>query len=183
MKKLSIFILVLLLLFVFGCGKKVMVVKVAPTENNLKQYNNSSQDNIDGSEKYLKQAKRLYADGNYGQAQKQCEKAIALNHRNWGAHYYLGLAMQKKREYTVSIEALGVSLKYSPDNKYLKSEIHYAIGYSWEKLGEPKKAIEQYKQALAFNPGNDSARKARNRIKVRKTMDNWDKSREIEYEG
>ncbi len=183
MKKLSIFVLALLLLFAMGCGKKVAIVKVAPTENNLNRYNSPSQDNIGGSDKHLKQAKRFFADGKYRQAQKHCEKAIALNHRNWGAHYYLGLAMQKKREYTVSIEALGVSLKYSPDNKYLKSEIHYAIGYSWEKLGVPKKAVEEYKQALAYNPGNDSARKARSRMKVQKTMENRDKRRKIDFDG
>ena len=83
----------------------------------------------------------------------------------------------------LSIEALGVSLKYAPNNKFVKSEIHYAIGYSWENLGNQKKAMEEYDQALAFNPGNDSARQAQNRIKVNKTMKNWDKGREIKYDG
>ncbi len=183
MKKLSVSILILLLFFTLGCNKKVTVVKVASAEDNLNQYDSPSQDNINGSENHLQQAKRFYAEGKYSQARKHCEKAIELDHRNWGAHYYLGLTLQKRKEYTVSIEALGVSLKYAPNNKFVKSEIHYAIGYSWENLGNQKKAMEEYDQALAFNPGNDSARQAQNRIKVNKTMKNWDKGREIKYDG
>lgn len=182
MRKLFIFVLALLILFLLGCSKKVTVVKVAPIDYNVR-YDSPSQENVDGSDKHLQQAKRFYANGKYKQARKHCEKAIALNHRNWGAHYYLGLAMQKKREYTVSIEALGVSLKYSPDNKYVKSEIHFAIGLNWEKLGNSKRAFEEYKHALAFNPGNDSARRARNRLKVNKTMENWGKDVETNFDG
>jgi len=183
MKKLFVPFLILLLLTSFGCSKKVTVVKVSPDRDSQAQYSSPSQDNIDGSENHLRQAKRFYIDGKYNQARKQCEKAIALNHRNWEAHYYLGLAMQKKNEYTISIEALGVGLKYAPDNRYVKSEIHFAIGYSWERMGKPTKAMEEYDQALAFNPGNDTARKAKSRVKVNKTMKNWDKSREIDYDG
>jgi len=182
MRKPFIFVSALLILFMLGCSKKVTVVKVAPIEYN-ERYDNPSDENIDSSDRYLQQAKRFYTNGKYKQARNHCEKAIALNHRNWGAHYYLGLAMQKKREYTVSIEALGVSLKYSPDNKYVKSEIHFAIGLSWEKLGEPGRAFQEYKQALAYNSGNDSARKARNRLKVKKTMENWGKDIRINHDG
>ncbi len=182
MKKIAIAFMILLLLTLIGCSKKMTVVTVTPDRTNP-QYSSPSQENINGSENHLRQAKRFYADGKYSQARKQCEKAIALNHRNWEAHYYLGLAMQKKDEYTISIEALGVGLKYAPDNKYVKSEIHFAIGYSWERLNEPKKAMTEYDQALAFNPGNDAARQAKNRIKVDKTMKNWDKDHKGKYDG
>ena len=118
-------------------------------------------------------SKKFYYNGKYKQARKHCEKAIKFNHSNWEAHYYLGLTMQKKREYAIAVEALGVSLKYSPENRFVRSELHLAIGYSWEKLGNAKKAGTEYSLAIQYNPENQEAIEARNRMKVDKTMKNW----------
>jgi tetratricopeptide (TPR) repeat protein len=166
-----------------GCGKKVVIVKAEQPEVNKQKPAPPPVQNPKASDQHLQQAKKFFAQGKYKQAKKHCEKAIEFNHRNWEAHYFLGLAMQKKNDYMVSIEILGTGLKYAPDNKYVKSEIHYAIGYSWENLGKLDKASKEYQLALSYNSGNKTARQARNRIKIEKTMKKWGKDKEIEYEG
>lgn len=183
MKYLGSILLCILLLLAVGCSKKVVVIKASPAETGRSQTIDASKANIQASNNHLEQAKMAYARKKFKQAQKHCEKAIEFNHRNWEAHYYLGLSLQKRREYTVAIEQFGVCLKYSPKNNYLKSEIHYAIGVSWEELGDYKNAEQSYGKALAFNPENKMAQKAKNRIKIDKTMKGWGNRKKTRGEG
>ncbi len=175
--------LCLLLPGLIGCSKKVIVVKTDPAETHKSVDSHASNDNIIASNNHLAQAKKFYVEEKYKQTLKHCEKAIQFNRRNWEAHYYLGLAMQKRKEYARSIEVLGTGLEYCPDNKFVKSEIHYAIGYNWENLGHFSNADKEYTMALEFNPKNSSARDAQNRIKMEKTIKNWGKKKKIEYDG
>jgi tetratricopeptide (TPR) repeat protein len=182
MKYLSILFLILTALILFNCGGGKTNIKYSAEI----YYNNQSKptdENMAASEEFLKLAKRAYADENYGMTINNCENAIDLNHRNWSAHYYLGLAMQKKREYAVSIEAFMVSLKFSPDSKYIKSDLHYSIGLSFERQGDLDKAHQEYVTALNFNSENSSAKTARNRVKIEKTMQNWSRDRQINHGG
>jgi len=173
MRKFLLLSLSLVLLIMAGCTRKVVIVKTQPSEAKKAIIVHPTKTEIASSENHLRQAKKFYYNGKYKQARKHCEKAIKFNHSNWEAHYYLGLTMQKKREYAVAVEALGVSLKYSPENRLVRSELHLAIGYSWEKLGNAKKAGTEYSLAIQYNPENQEAIEARNRMKVDKTMKNW----------
>nr|MBN2278455.1 hypothetical protein [candidate division Zixibacteria bacterium] len=183
MRIFTLFIVMISILMAMGCSKKMVVIKTQPSGEEHAAYSHPSKSSLEASDEALREAKQLYYRDKYKQAQKQCEKAIEFNHRNWEAHYYLGLAMQKRKSYELSIEALGVGLKYSPDNKLVKSEIHLAIGNSWEKLGELGNADKEYELALEFNPDNQYARDAKNRLKVQKTMKNWGKDVERDYDG
>jgi tetratricopeptide (TPR) repeat protein len=183
MKKLTVILLAILLLFVLGCSKKVVVVKTTPAEKEQPTVAHKGKVNDEASNNHLRQAKKFYFKGKYKQTQHHCEKAIDFNHRNWEAHYYLGLAMQKRRYYDRAVETLAVGLKFAPDNNFVKSEIHYAIGYSWEKMGEHSNAGKAYKMALSYNPENQEARDARNRLKVEKTIKNWGKDKDRHPEG
>ena len=182
MKNIPIILACLTALFLSGCGGTKINVEYS-AESYYANPVQASDEAVAASDIILKRAKKLYAREKYGKVIKHCEQAIELNHRNWNAHYYLGLAMQKKREYVVSVQALMVGLKYSPDNKFVKSEIHYSIGLSLERMGDLDNAFEEYSLSLNFNSGNESARKARNRVKVEKTMQNWSKGRKIKYDG
>jgi len=174
----------LTLLIAGGCGgNKTVETEIIISERHQDYQLEPEPKNIERSDFHLAKAKKFYARGNYKNVKMHCEKAIAFNNKNWEAYYYLGLAMQKRREYAESIETLKVGLVLSPDNKYVKSDIHCTLGINWEKLGRPEKARDEYKNALAFNSGNSMARKGLNRIKVEKTLRNWDKNRGIENEG
>jgi tetratricopeptide (TPR) repeat protein len=176
--------LVLTLIFAGGCGGGGSTqTRVIITEKTRNYDSEPTAKNIEKSNFHLAKAKKFYSRGKYKQVKKHCEKAIAYNPQNWEAYYYLGLAMQKRREYAESIKTLEVGLVLSPNNKYVRSDIHCTLGINWENLGRPEKARNEYNQALAFNSGNSIARKGLNRIKVKKTLRNWDKKREIEHEG
>jgi len=184
MRIFTMIILSLLILAVTGCSKKMITIKTQPqAEKKAYEIHPDKNANIHASEVQLRQAKQFFAREKFKQAQKHCEKAIEFNHRNWEAHYYLGLTMQKRKNYEVAIEVLGVGLKYSPDNSLVKSEIHYAIGSSWAQLGEFVNANKEFELALTFNPDNQFARDAKNRIKVKKTMKNWGKNADKKHDG
>lgn len=183
MRILSISLLCALLLFVVGCTKKVVVIKAPPAEKKQHVIVHSTGVNIESSNNHFKQAKKFYAKGNYKQAMKHCEKAIEFNHRNWKAHYYLGLTMQKRNQDARAIEVFGAGLKYSPDNNLIRSEIQFAIGVSWENLGKLNNAHQAYNLALVLNPDNRSAREAKKRVKIEKTLKNWRKMKKSGYDG
>jgi len=65
----------------------------------------------------------------------------------------------------------------------VKAEMHFSLGYCFENMGRLDEARKEYETSLTYNPGNDSARKGSNRVKVEKTLKNWGKDKEIEYEG
>jgi len=175
MRKSLLLLLCAILLFAAGCTKKVVVIKSERPPSNKAVIVHPSKENTVASNNHLKQAKKFYYKGKYKQAKKHSEKAIEFNHSNWEAHYYLGLSMQGRRQYATAIEVLGVSLKYSPENHMVRSELHMAIGHSWEKLGDIRKASSEYALALEYNPANQEARDARKRLKIDKTMNKWGK--------
>ena len=117
------------------------------------------------------------------QALQHCEKAIQFNHNNWEAHYYMGLAMQQKREYAASIEALKLSLKLGPDNNIIKSEMHFNLALGFEKMDMIDRAQAEYNQSLTFNSGNQMAREGLDRLKVKKMKKTVKKSRSKNYDG
>lgn len=180
--KATLIIVIFLALLLSACGGTKMNIEYS-SETYYANPVQASDEAVAASDIILKRAKKLFAKQKYGKVVNFCEQAIELNHRNWGAHYYLGLAMQKKHEYVVSVQALMVGLKYSPDNKFIKSDLHYSIGLSLERMGDLDNAFEEYGLSLNFHSGNRSARKARNRVKIEKTMQDWSKSRQIDYDG
>jgi tetratricopeptide (TPR) repeat protein len=183
MKTYLILLVSMALLFSLGCSKKIVVVKASPPDQNQSQTISAEKSNTKASDNHLRQAKQFYAQKRYKQARKHCEKAIDFNHRNWEAHYYLGLSLQRRKNYTISIEAFSVCLKYSPKNNFLKSEIHYAIGYNWEQMGHFNKAEREYAVALDFNPDNRTALDAKNRISIEKALKGWKKRKKSNYDG
>jgi len=173
----------LFLFIIVGCGKETTVVQPGPEQNNYPQIAGAAADNQIASNQHLQQAKMFYARDKYKQAMQHCDKAIEFDNRNWEAYYYLGLVMQKHKDYAQSIETLSDGLKFAPDNKMVKAEIHCALGYSWESLGRYEEAGTQYNLALSLNPLNEPARKGKNRIEVEKTLKGWGRNKDIDYEG
>ena len=95
----------------------------------------------------------------------------------------MGLAMQQKREYAASIEALKLSLKLGPDNNIIKSEMHFNLALGFEKMDMIDRAQAEYNQSLTFNSGNQMAREGLDRLKVKKMKKTVKKSRSKNYDG
>lgn len=182
MKKLLMLLVCGLAFILFACsggGNTVVIKHEEPTASKA----DNRPTNVEASDNHLNQAKVMYVKGKYKQTIDHAEKALAFNERNWEAYYYLGLAMQKRRDYQPSLDVFAKGLRYSPDNRFVRSEIHFALGFSWEQMGIFDKATNEYTAALEFNPENIDARQATNRIKIEKTMKGWGKDAKSKIDG
>ncbi len=183
MKKPLILSSILFIFVIVGCGKEIVIINPGSENSGQVSASRPEVDNATASSQHLQQAKMFYARDKFKQAMQHCEKAIEFDNRNWEAYYYMGLIMQNRKEYAQSIETFSDGLKFAPDSKLVKAELHCALGYSWENLGKFEEARTQYNLALSLNPQNESARKGKNRIEVEKTLKNWGKDKKINYEG
>ena len=181
--KSTVLVLFFFILFIIGCGKEVTIIKTSPAERPQIETSKPTHENINASNHHLQQAKLFYEKDRFKQARQHCEKAISFDSRNWEAYYYLGLTMQRQKDYVIAIEKLNEGLKVAPDNGIVRAEIHYAIGYSWERIGRLVEAGMHYDRALGYNPEYDSAREGKDRVKAGKRSKKWGKDKEIDGKG
>jgi len=182
-RKLFLILIPVVLLIALGCSKEVVVVQTGAETTPSTVVMRNPETNFNASIEHLRQAKIFYARDKYKQALQHCEKAVSFDSRNWEAYYYMGLCMQKRKDFARAVETIRTGLKYVPENKLVKAEMHFALGYCFENMGRLDEARSEYETSLTYNPNNDSARKGSNRVKVEKTLKNWGKDKEIEYEG
>jgi tetratricopeptide (TPR) repeat protein len=132
--------------------------------------------------------------GEYEEALKHLQVAVAINPRYAAAYHNMGLAYKAQKNYDKALEAFAKALKISPrDYKSLmqtgiinnekgnykaaaaalqkaykekpgSSDIIYQIGISAEKLGNKARAIELYKDALRYDPNYLEAKNALARL-------------------
>jgi len=177
MKNLIFLLISLLILSAAGCSHRIVVVKTNTSEKKLDSRAVQKKNNIKQSNIFLAKAKEFYVKGKYKQALKFCEKALKFNPNNWEAHYYIGLASQRKRQYAESIEALKIGLRLGPQNRIIQSEIHCNLAINYEKMGMAARARSEYQVALDLNSANRNAREGLSRIKVKKTLKGWQKEK------
>jgi len=177
MRLLTAVLIGLLIMTAFGCSHKVTIIKTNRPEEKLELRTIPPGEKARQSDIFLAKAKKFYLKGKYKQTLSFCEKAIKFNHDNWEAHYYMGLAMQRKRLYAQSIEALKIGLRLGPESRFFKSEMHCNLAINYEKMGMAERARSEYQLALTLDSANQNARKGLNRIKVNKTMKNWKKEK------
>jgi tetratricopeptide (TPR) repeat protein len=176
MRNLIVLLICLLVLTASGCSHRVVVVKTNASEKKLDS-RAVQKNNIHQSDIFLAKAKEFYAKGKYKQTLKFCEKALKFNPNNWEAHYYIGLATQRNRQYAESIEALKIGLRLGPQNRIMQSDIHCNLAINYEKMGMAERARSEYQMALELNSSNQGAREGLSRIKVKKTLKGWQKER------
>jgi tetratricopeptide (TPR) repeat protein len=182
-RKLFLILIPVMLLSALGCSRGVVVVQTGTevTPATIKMRNPET--NFNASIEHLRQAKIFYARDKYKQALQHCEKAVSFDSRNWEAYYYMGLCMQKRKDFARALETFRTGLRYVPDNRLVKAEMHFALGYCFENMGRLEEARSEYETSLTYNPNNDSARKGSNRVKVEKTLKKWGKEKDIRHEG
>lgn len=170
-------LLIGLLIMAAGCSHRIVVIKTSTSEKKLDSRAVPKDKHEKQSDIFLAKAKKFYLKGKYKQAIKFCEKSIRFNHNNWEAHYYIGLATQRKRLYAQSVEALKIGLRLGPDNRFVKSEIHCYLAINYEKMGMAKRAGSEYQLALSLNSANQDARRGLERIQVKKKINDWKKKK------
>jgi tetratricopeptide (TPR) repeat protein len=88
----------------------------------------------------LQLAKTILASGGgQDQVEPLLRRAIALDSRNWEAHYQLGLLLSKKHAYREAAEELTSSIKLNPKDPLP----HYHLARVYDRLGMPGRAREE----------------------------------------
>ncbi len=111
-------------------------------------------------------------------------KAVALKDDYIAAYYQLALTLEQEGKFDGAIAVLGQALQKVPANVVIKFELgrlyfntgktreaaqqfveiialvpnhsnaHFSLALSYERLGNPKKALDEYHKVLELNPGN-----------------------------
>ena len=162
---MRVLMLTLVLGFVLvGCSQQApdireSAIDEASQEIRSSEALSSGNQTMAGKEQYLK--------GDYRQAAKHLLRAIANNHQNWEAHYYLGLTQQKLNKDDQAVESFRTSLRYCTPEREATARINFALGASYEKLGYLPKAREQYHNAATLWPDFAEAKDAVARLDSR----------------
>ncbi len=117
------------------------------------------------ADRHFKKGIKFYSRGKYIQAIKQFQKSLAQNPGNWEAQYYLGMSHRETHDFKLAKYRLELALHQAPRNRRIKSQIHTAFGLTYERAGQPNKAIGSYELALEFDVRNAKAQKGLRRVK------------------
>jgi Flp pilus assembly protein TadD len=84
----------------------------------------------------------------YHEAERLARKSLNLDGRFFNAHHNLGNALMKLERYAEAIR----EFELCDDERVIRGRSHQALGYSYIKKGEFRKAADELKTALRFNP-------------------------------
>jgi Flp pilus assembly protein TadD len=92
----------------------------------------------------------------YARARQQFEHLAAVAPGNYGAHYNLGmLALQEGRS-DEALHELQAASRADPN----AAQAHSALGSLYQSRGDPVRAGEEFRQAVALDPDDQTARKS-----------------------
>jgi tetratricopeptide (TPR) repeat protein len=98
----------------------------------------------------IKEGVALHNRGDYDGAIAKYEQVLRENPANDLALYELAFAYEMKKDYRKSLETAYKGAQYKSDHL---GEFYIRIGNNLDLLGESKKAVEVYKQAIKIKPG------------------------------
>ena len=97
----------------------------------------------------IKEGVALHDRGDYDGAIAKYEQVLRENPASVLALYELAFSYEMKKDYQKSLETASKGAQYKSD---LVAEFYVRIGNSLDLLGEPKKAVDVYKQAIKIKP-------------------------------
>ena len=117
----------------------------------------------------LRQAGKLYANEQYGQALSSYEKALQQDPHNAQAAFGAGAAAYKLKEYQ---QAQAAFESVSHEDSQLGQDALFNLGNTFYRAGQQDPAIAAYRQAILKNPQDKEAIHwfcNKNKIKITKT--------------
>lgn len=97
----------------------------------------------------IKEGVALHDRGDFDGAIAKYEQVLRENPANDLALYELSLTYEMKKDYRKSLETAYKGAQYKSDHL---ADFYVRIGNSLDLLGEPKKAVDVYKQAIKIKP-------------------------------
>lgn len=113
---------------------------LSPAENNLEV------------RQLLVQAVNLRGDGRFPEAVRVLHRAVSLDPENPNLHHELGTTFLMVGDWDRARIELLETLRHDPND----ADAHNALGFAYEKLGEIKPALDQYRIATHLDPSDDS---------------------------
>lgn len=107
--------------------------------------------------KQLKQGNRLYEKGNYQDAAKAYQEALARDPKNPTGLFNLGNALYQQKQFDAARKVLGATTQIAKE-KNGKSAASYNIGNTYMHEKKWQEAVDAYKQALRINPQDPDAK-------------------------
>jgi Flp pilus assembly protein TadD len=98
--------------------------------------------------------------GDYGQAVKAFQQALAANPQAAETYYYLGLAYDAQGDQDKAIKSITTALRLKPnfpEAQVALGQIYNLQGRNFLRQGNPAKAEAVLKEAVALDPKNDVA--------------------------
>jgi tetratricopeptide (TPR) repeat protein len=103
----------------------------------------------DSQRTILREGTALHDRGDYEGAIAKYEQVLKENPNNDTVLYELSFSYQMKKDYRKSLELAYKGVQYKSDELIL---FYVVIGNDLDELGEPKKAVEVYKQGIKLAP-------------------------------
>lgn len=107
--------------------------------------------------KQIKQGNKLYEKGNYQDAARAYQEALAKDPKNTTGLFNLGNALYQQKQFEAARKALGATTQATKEKKG-KSAASYNIGNTYMHEQKWEEAVQAYKQALRNNPQDPDAK-------------------------
>lgn len=100
----------------------------------------------------LVQAVDLRGDGHFPEAVRDLRRAASLDPENPNLHHELGTTFLMTGNWNDAGAELLETLRHDPND----ADAHNALGFAYEKMGEIRLALDQYRIATHLDPSDDS---------------------------
>ncbi len=97
---------------------------------------------------FFEKGYQQYDEGNYNQAIKLYDQAVALDSENASYYYYRGLCKSMLMQNEKSIADFDTAIELDPDY----GEVFFERAYSYYRMDENEKSIHDYNKAIALLP-------------------------------
>src|SRR5512136_331176 len=88
--------------------------------------------------------------GEYGEAEKNLQKAIQLDGSLWQAHHLLGIIYDRERKLDTAVHQYRTAINLKPNMSVLFNN----LGMSLLLSGEYEEAVKSFTEALKLEPSN-----------------------------
>ena len=129
-----------------GLEKELDAVKLREAERLVERYPNDLMYRFD-------YACLLMRNGHTNEAVEQFQKSVGQPQKRIASLNYLGQCFQQLGLHDLAIEQYAKAIEETPTMDNLKKELIYNLGTAYEAMGQPDKALAEYKKIAAVDFG------------------------------
>ncbi len=146
MKSYKIFTSLLLITCISGCAlfKNKTIFNTGMVYPTRTTYEKSA-------ERIVEKARVLLENGEYLEAQRFLEKALIIDPKNPYSYFFLGVLMQKKENFEMSLGHFEKCLSLLPHHSFWLGQTHKHLGIGFYRIGNKNKAVFHFERSLQYD--------------------------------